>query len=104
MKWIRRILARTSESYRVRNGYGISFLNSKRSRKALIEFCREELKDDRRMDLNPRRKQVYSDTIRLWENDDIGSLPIEEWPKGDNGEPYYSCGMYVRDHLRWYWN
>ena len=55
------------------------------------------------MDLNPRMKQVYSDTIRLWETDDIGSLPIEEWPKGDNGQPYYSWWVYVRDHLGWYW-
>ena len=104
MKLIRRILANTSESYRVRNGYGVSFLNSKRSRNALIEFCREELKDERHMDLNPRRKQVYSDTIRLWETDDIGLLPVEEWPKGDDGRSYYSWRSYVRDHLGWYWN
>lgn len=76
-----------TEAYRIRHGYGLSPIRNKRELRALIEFCREELKDVEHMKLNPERREAYEKTVKLYE-------------EGEYGELYY----YIKDHCAWYWN
>lgn len=86
MNLIHKLKFRFSEPYRIRIGTGLSPIRSKREMKALIKFCKEELKDKKHMKLNPDRKAVYLDTIRLYDL---------------QGSQLYS---YINEHIGYYWN
>ena len=85
MRIIHKIRCKIDEPYRIRIGFGLSPIRNKRELKALIAFCKEELKYKPSMKLNPERKKVYEETISAYEND-------------------YWVHDYIREHVGWYWN
>lgn len=93
---IHRIRCRIDEPYRIKTGFGLSPLRNQREVKALIGFCRSELKDTAHMELNPERRAVYQATVQIY---DKPLNPVEL-----NGEKYYSLMRIVDDHCGWYWN
>jgi hypothetical protein len=81
-----RLRGKYSEPYRIRNGWGLSPIRNKREETALIDFCKEQLKDRSYMKLNPERKEIYQTTVKFYKK--------------------YGCidSRYVRDHTSWYWS
>jgi len=75
-----------TEAYRIRNGWGLSPLRNKRELKALIEFCKEQLKEEHIQKYNPDKKLVFETTIKMYE---LG-----------NSNFYY----YVNDNVGHYWS
>lgn len=102
MSVYKRIMSRISEPYRIRSGYGLSPIRTKREMKALIGFCQEELKDKKHMRLNPDRKKIYKDTIYLFNHE--GYTPFETKTIKDGDISYYSVDDYIDDHVGWFWN
>ena len=71
MGLMRRFKGRYCEPYRIRMGYGLSPIRNQRELKALVEFCREELKERYYEDgLNKEKKLVLINTIALYEEND----------------------------------
>jgi len=85
MRIIHRLKCRFSEPYRIKVGFGLSPLRNNREMKALIEFCREELREDH-IQLNLAKMDIYEETIRMYESDDLGLT------------------YYIDDHCGWYWS
>ena len=96
-----RILARISEPYRIKAGYGLSPIRNKRELKALIGFCEEQLEDEKLMKLNPHLEELYSLTVKIY----------YEYPNKHNGRCYYNNGRryydiytLINDNARSYWS
>lgn len=58
-------LYKFSEPYRIRTGAGLRVIRSRRELTAVVDFCKEALKDKKHMNLNPDRKELYNATINL---------------------------------------
>lgn len=86
MRLIHRIRCAIDEPYRIRMGFGLSPLRNKREERALIAFCKEELKDTEHMDLNSDKKYVFQSTVGFYEA---------------NG---YIDRYFVDDHVGYYWS
>ena len=86
MKTIHLIRSRFDEAYRIRCGYGLSLIRSKREMKALIDFCNGELNNKELMKYNPDRSGVYKETVRLYKTKD------------------FKLYQYIEQHYDWYWN
>lgn len=86
MRIVHRLRGGFDEPYRIRNGWGLSPLRSKREVNALVAFIEEELKDKKHMKLNLARWDIYKETLRLHKASDA---------------EFYS---YVEDHVGWYWS
>lgn len=86
MRLIHRIRCAIDEPYRIRTGFGLSPIRNKREEKALIDFCVEELKDTKHMNLNPDKRDVYKSTVVFYK---------------DNGciDHYF-----VNENCGWYWS
>lgn len=126
--WIHRFRYKFSEAYRIEIGVGLSPIRNERELKALIKFCRNEIKDREHMKLNPARDELYKATIKLyeWQNDDHevkmtvnkdNSIKItgvryiklkNEAFKGDGEfrlkKGYSILDDLIEDHIGWYWN
>jgi hypothetical protein len=61
-----------------------------------VAFCEEELKDKYHMKLNPERKVIYQDTVRL------GKLALKD--KSWDWKDVQTFWKYVGEHIGWYWN
>jgi hypothetical protein len=81
-----KLRSKHSELYRIRNGFGLRAIRNDRELKALIDFCKKELRDTEHMKLNPNMADVYSETVRLYESDNIDLF------------------QYIEDHVGWYWS
>lgn len=81
----RKLRYRFDEPFRIRRGVGLSPIRNKREEKALIEFCREQLKEEH-IGLNPKRKEIYETTVSHYE------------------EYGFIDSVYVDDHIGWYWS
>lgn len=86
MNLINRLRYRFDEAYRIEIGMGLSPLRNNREIKALIRFCKNELKDVKQMKLNPERKKVYSKTVADYKK--TGHIDLN----------------YVEEHAGWYWS
>ena len=86
MNLLHRLKYRFSEPYRIRIGVGLSPIRSKRELKALIEFCKEQLKDTELMKLNPEKREVFEDTVVLY------------------GENYSNLHYFINENIDWYWS
>lgn len=93
------------EPYRIKRGYGLSPIRTNKEMKALLEFCRNELKQTEIMKLNPERKRIYETTIELYENWAVDGeyKPIKFKPVPQSKE-YYDPQHFIDDHCGWYWN
>jgi len=79
--------------------------------KPLEELCRDELKDTEHMDLNPDRKKIYTETLRL-----IKRAEAEEWKQYTKLKNGYSMdwkgearakekrNIYIAKHIEYYWD
>jgi hypothetical protein len=67
-------------------GFGLSPIRNKREEKALIAFCREQLKDKNHTALNPKRKRIFTVTVKYYET---------------NG---YIDLSYIEVYCDWYWS
>lgn len=77
-----------TEAYRIRHGWGLRPIRNKRELKALIDFCRQELKEpqyQKNYPENKKAKEVYETTIELYEIN-------------TNALTYY-----IIDNARYYW-
>lgn len=94
-----------TEAYRIKKGYGLSPIRNKREMKALLEFCRNELKDKEQMKLNPDRKRIYATTLKLYDQwvSDERYEPVKFKPVKQLTE-YYEPHTFINDHCEWYWN
>lgn len=101
MRLIHRFRCKFDEPYRIRTGFGLSALRSKREIKALIAFCEGQLKDEDHMKLNPDRKAIYESTVQLYKTDGkcVINLPHYKAPR-----TYHDPGSFVDDHIGWYWS
>jgi hypothetical protein len=90
-----RILSKISASYRIKNGWGLSPIRNNRELKALIWFCENELKDKEHMRLNPGRKLVYKNTIKLAKGEHV---------KKYRTQSHYTLYEYIDEKVDWYWN
>lgn len=102
MRIIHKIKYHFSEPYRIRIGVGLSPIRNNREYKALIDFCRQELKNTEHMKLNPSRRKVYEATIKL----DELETPEGFWFKlpYDRKVYYNDAREFINDHVGWYWN
>jgi len=99
---IQRIRSATSETYRIRHGFGITILRNEREIKALYNFCKEELEDIDHMLLNKERQDIYKATIDLIDignSQDLYKLPVKLGKR-----KYYNLFELVEEHIGWYWN
>jgi len=85
MSIIHKLKFRFSEPYRIKIGCGLSPIRNQREMRALIEFCREQLKEDH-IKLNLAKMDVLEETIRLYEAND--------------SMIYY----YINEHVEYYWS
>lgn len=83
---IHRLRCKFDEPYRIRIGVGLSPIRNQRELKALIAFCEEALKDKKHMRLNPERRDIYEQTVRLYKEDD----------------PHFI--YFVSSNCGWYWS
>ena len=82
-------------------GFGLSPIRNNRELRALIEFCRSELKEPY-MALNPVRKSIFSTTIKLYEAD-LDELPIKVKINGTK-HSYINIHEIIRDYTGYYWS
>lgn len=93
------------EWWRIKQGYGLSPIRTDREMKALLDFCRNELKDAKHMKLNPDRKRIYETTIKLYEQwvTNVEYEPIKFKPVKKLNS-YYEPHSFISDHCDWFWN
>lgn len=94
MDIIHKLRCKFDEPYRIKRGFGLSPIRNDRELKALISFCFLELEDEEHMKLNPRRKKVYENTIKLYYDEEVKV----------GKRLYYSVYDYIDDNVAWYWN
>jgi hypothetical protein len=108
MNILHKIKYRFFESYRIKIGVGLSPLRNENEYKALLEFCRNELKDTENMKLNPERKRIYETTLLLdreWNRKwDDNSVPFVEFKPVGRTKRYCDPMDFIQDHVGWYWN
>jgi len=64
-----------SEPYRIKNGYGLSPIRNKRELKALIKFCKDNIKYYEEAGFTDSNNlEVWKETVRLYENDKYEEL------------------------------
>lgn len=106
--FVHRLRYRFSYSYRVQVGAGVEVVRSKAELKAIIAFCRSELKNKKRMRLNPERTRVYEMTIKLYEqhqgDDKEVYAKIHEFQPVKQPTRYNDHMEFIEDHVGWYWN
>jgi hypothetical protein len=96
-----------SYSYRIKKGWGLTAVRNGRELKAIVEFCREELKDVEDMEVNPDRKKVYEMTVLLYEqglSDDknvFTKLHDFNIPKQTR---FNDVEEFINEYVGWYWN
>lgn len=104
MKIIRRILASCSETYRIRNGFGLSPIRNERELKALIKFCKSQVKDWHDYNLYPsKHKWVALVTIRMYERGNVSDILFIKKFNPD-GQDYMSIYDFIEDHVGYYWS
>ena len=107
---IHRIKWKFSYAYRARRGCGISSVRNDKELQAIVEFCREELKDAEMMELNPDRKRIYEMTVTLYEQNQsnerevFAKLHKFELAPECQQKSYNDVEDFIDDHCRWYWN
>lgn len=95
---IRNFLFKHSEPFRIENGFGLSPIRNQRELKALIRFCKRELKEDY-MELNPDKKHVLETTVRLYNEQMINN----DWSSYVKNMRNH-IGYYIEDHISYYWS
>ena len=102
MNLIHKLRCAIDEPYRIRHGFGLSPLRNKGELRALIDFCKEELKDKEHMKLNVQRRDIYKETIYLY-----NLMAKNDSPKKGYyfaGKRYMTLMEFVEDYIGWYWN
>lgn len=104
MKLLHKLKYRFSESYRIKIGCGLSPIRSDREYEAVIEFCKEQLKDKKHMKLNPDRKRIYETTVKLDKNWKKGVGDIIKFTEPTPERLYNDPFDFIEDHAGWYWS
>lgn len=93
-----KIKCKISEPYRIRVGFGLSPIRSKRELKALFEFCKAQLKEDY-IELNPVTKKIFEQTVYLYNKQVVNN----DWSthSDTHDDNIYS---YIEDNCGWYWS
>ena len=101
---VRRLLSRYSETYRIRNGFGLNPIRNKRELKALIKFCKSQVKDWKESGRIPSKHLwVALVTIRMYERGNVRDLLfIKKY--NPTGWDYYSIWDFIEDHSGYYWS
>lgn len=105
--FIHKIKIKFSYAYRIERGFGLDAIRSDKELRAVVKFCREELKDKEYMELNPERKRIYEMTIILYEQSLSEDMKI--CTKLHDFEPikqdkYNDVEEFISDYAGWFWN
>ena len=104
MNLLHKLKVRYSEAYRIRIGCGLSPIRNKRELKALVKFCKYELKEPS-MALNPYRKRLFEATIDLADIDGrLVELPLEFTLENGKKREYINVSEIIDEHTGWYWS
>lgn len=98
-----RLRARTSEIFRIRNGFGIWPIRNLREATALYNFCMNEINNRpvRERKLNPERFQIYKEYCRLYR----WTLGVRKQPIVERGgKSYINMYDFARDFAGWFWS
>lgn len=64
-----KLRSKISEPYRIKVGFGLSPIRNKRELKALMYFCKEQLKEEH-IQRDTFKKNILENTIKLYETND----------------------------------
>jgi len=100
MSLIYKLRCKLSESFRIKNGFGLSPIRNERELKALIKFCKTMLKDYKQYGFESSNMKIWKKTVELYEwaifEDTLNELKIyDKWAKlykyiEDNSQSYWS--------------
>lgn len=106
-----KLLSAISEPFKIRNGWGLRIIRTKREYEALLEFCRRELKKEYEKNLaieeNKYRKRIFEFTLEL---DEFNELNVDDnyaytvnKLTFDNGKQYFFPIDFIEDNISWYY-
>jgi len=104
MNILNRLKYRFSETHRIRAGYGLSAVRNDREYQAVLDFCREQLKDKEDMKLNPERKRVYEMTLMLDKEIKKAKPKVIKFKPVQKMDMYFDPYDFIEDHAGWYWD
>lgn len=93
-----------SETYRIRNGFGLSPIRNERELKALVDFCKQQLRERKEFNQEITKSHwVYLVTIRMYEHGEVADLlfikKYNEWQLD-----YYTIHQFIEEHSGHYWS
>lgn len=103
MNLYRKIMSIISEPYRIKNGYGLRAVRNERELKALIKFCKNELKEEHIQKYDLKRKWIYEVTIAMYENGNVRDLLFNKEFNSDDFD-YLSINEFINNYADWYWS
>ena len=103
MNLIHKLRYAIDEPYRIRHGFGLSPIRNNREMRALVQFCKDELKEEHIQKYNPRKKWVFEVTIAMWENGEVRDILFNKEFNSDEVD-YYSIYSFINDNIGCYWS
>ena len=103
MKIYHKIMSKISESYRIKNGFGLSPIRNKRELKALIKFCENQLKEEHIQKYNPKKKWVFEVTIAMYYSDNVRDILFNNYFNPEEYD-YIDIYSFIEDNLNDYWS
>lgn len=103
MSLYRKIMSSISETYRIRNGYGLSPIRNERELKALVDFCESQLKEEHIQKYNDKERWVFEVTIAMYCSGEVRDILFNKKfnPKDWDYTDIYS---FIEDHIGYYWS
>lgn len=90
------IMEKLSETYRIKNGWGLRAIRNDRELKALITFCYTELEQEY---LSDKQRELYEATIDAY----YLSESMDKTFKF-KGKEYIDVYDLIEDYVGWYWS
>lgn len=103
---IRKLKARFSECYRIRNGWGIYPIRTKRECKALYDFCKRQIEESNPSISREKRLSIYRKYMEIYDLDLEACPPYVYCDCGEclPTHPYQNAIEYAQDHAGWFWS
>jgi len=89
------IKEKLSETYRIKNGWGLRAIRNDRELKALITFCYTELEEEY---LSDKQRKLYEATIDAYNMEKSDKLFKFK------GKEYIDVYDLIEDYCGWYWS
>lgn len=103
MNLIHKLRCAIDEPYRIRVGFGLSPIRNNREMRALIQFCKDQLKEEHIQKYNPKIKWVYEVTIAMWENGNARDILFNKEFNPDDHD-YMDIYYFIAEHCGYYWS